>query len=57
MACGKLVERTRTTAAYDLAPGSKVLDRKTKRVIFHRNRIMNSKLTSRKEIFYDVGNY
>jgi hypothetical protein len=53
----ELVEGTGATAANDLAPSSKILNRKTKRVILHRNRIINGKLTSRKKIFDNVWNY
>ena len=53
----KLVEWTGATEAYDLAPSLKILDRKTKGVILHGTRIINSKLTSRKEIFNDGRNY
>jgi hypothetical protein len=44
-------------AAYDLAPSVKVLNGKTKRVIFHKTRVINSKLTSRKKVFDDARYY
>jgi hypothetical protein len=37
----ELVEGTGATAANDLAPSSKILNGKTKWVIFHRTRIVN----------------
>ena len=51
----KLVEWTGATEAYDLAPSLKILDRKTKGVILHGTRIINSKLTSRKGFLMMVG--
>ena len=54
---GELVEWAGATAAYDLAPGLKILNGKTKGVILHGTRIINSELTSRKEIFDDVRHY
>jgi hypothetical protein len=43
----ELIERTGATAAYDLAPGLKILNGKTKGVKFNRNRIIGRKLASR----------
>jgi hypothetical protein len=51
----ELVEGAGATAAYDLAPGPKILHGKTKRVILHGNRIINCKLMSRKKILIISG--
>ena len=53
---GELVERIGATAANNLAPSVKILNRKTTRVIFNRNGVINGKLTSTKKIFDDTGN-
>jgi hypothetical protein len=50
----ELIEGTEATASNDLAPSLKILNRKAQRVILHRNRIINGKMTSRKKIFDNV---
>jgi hypothetical protein len=49
----KRVERPRAVTPSEKGPGGKILDRQTKRVKFHRIRVVGSELTDEKKILND----